>query len=231
MSLSPSDLTTMTVPAWEQAKASLADGDADRAIELIDVAVERWRSLQDYSVNWITSLLSFIGEELGEEAVERALRRTGDEFVRPRRPAGPEWESLSAEVRAKAIARAMLANFGECTVEEDDDKITLRFRCGTGGRLIDEGRYDAGYLSLRETAPRTFMRSSLPVYCAHCSVNNEIQPTEQGGVPVSVEHPPDRAGDECVHHVYRDPRRAPAETWVRIGFPPDIMEADEGGQP
>ena len=55
---------------------------------LIDRAVEQWAGSKDYSINWITSLLTFIGEELGEEAVERALRKTGDEFVRPRRDTG-----------------------------------------------------------------------------------------------------------------------------------------------
>src|SRR5207245_6082577 len=127
--LSTTDVDSMTVPAWESAKAALAAGDVDRASALIDTAVERWRRLQDYSINWITSLLSFIGRELGEEAVERALRVTGEEVVRPRRD--PAWASLPAAARAKAIARAMVANFGECQVSEDEDKIVLAFRCGT----------------------------------------------------------------------------------------------------
>ena len=68
-------------------------GDRTRATPttakaLIDRAVAQWAALKDYSINWITSLLTFIGEELGEEAVERALRKTGDEFVRPRRDTG-----------------------------------------------------------------------------------------------------------------------------------------------
>ena len=72
----------------------------------------------------------------------------------PRRTAGDvDWDALSAETRARAIGRAMVANGGTCDVAEDDEKITLSFRSATGGRLIDEGRYDdtAGpYLTLRE---------------------------------------------------------------------------------
>ena len=209
----------MTVPAWDQAKAALARGDAEAASELIDVAVRRWRSLQDYSINWITALLSFVGRELGEEAVERALREFGEDYVRPRR--GEGWDGLPAEARAKAVARAMVANFGECEVSEDDEKITLSFRCGTGGRLIDEERYgDDGYLVLRERAGRTFMRDELPVYCAHCSVNNEIQAVEWGGAPVTVEHPPEHPGAPCVHHVYKDASLMPQDVYVRIGQRP-----------
>src|SRR5205807_10352119 len=131
-------------------------------------------------------------------AVERALRASGDEFGRDRK-AG-DWDRLPAAVRARAIARAMVANFGECDVSEDDEKITLSFRCGTGGRLIDEGRYEGegAFLTLRDAAPRTFGRAELPVYCAHCSVNNEMQAVEWTGYPTTVEHPPSGPGERCV---------------------------------
>jgi hypothetical protein len=221
--LTDKDLLEITTPTWERAKTAIRNGETDAAVELIDKAVAQWRSLQEYSINWITSTLSFIADELGEEAVERALRRTGEEFVRPRRTTDVEWGELPARVRAKVIARAMVANFGECEPSEDDEKITLSFRCGTGGRLIDDGRYDeqgGSYRTLRERAPRTFDREKLPVYCAHCSVNNEIQPVEWGGTIASVEHPPTKPGERCVHHIYKDVTAIPAEVYERIGKEP-----------
>src|SRR3954462_2150089 len=133
----------MTTPTWERAKAAIRAGGDDAAVDLIDKGVAQWRSLQEYSINWITSTLSFIADELGEEAVERALRRTGEEFVRPRRTTDVEWGDLPARVRAKVIARAMVANFGECETSEDDDKITLSFRCGSGGGRVVDGGGDA----------------------------------------------------------------------------------------
>ena len=222
MSFSDAELASMTVPAWERAKDAIVDGRLDDAVALIDEGAQRVRGLQIYSIEWITSLLSFVGRELGEEAVERALRTSGDEFIRARRePTGaPPWDTLPAAVRAKAIARAMVANGGACDVTEDDEKIILSFRCGSGGRLIDEGRYevDGGpYLSMEDAAPCTFGRTAFPVYCAHCSVNNEIQPVEWGGTPTSIEHPPERAGEPCVHHVYKDVSAVPEDAYLRIG--------------
>jgi hypothetical protein len=217
--LSDADIDQMQTPLWEQARAAFFAGQSDEGSALLDKAVGQWGALKDYSINWITSLLTFIGEELGEEAVERALRKTGDEFVRPRRDTGTDWGSLPASVRAKVIARAMLSNMGAVDVDEDDEKIVLSFRCGTGGRLIDEGRYegDPAYLTLREKSGRTFMRDELPVYCAHCSVNNEMQPVEWGGAPTTIEHPPERKGEPCVHHVYKDVGAIPDEAYDRIG--------------
>src|SRR6188472_684733 len=110
--LDDSDIARMETPLWEQAKAAIDAGDADRAKDLVDRAVTQWAALKDYSINWITSLLTFITDELGEEAVERALRKTGDEFVRPRRDTGTSWSELPASARAKVIARSMLGNMG-----------------------------------------------------------------------------------------------------------------------
>lgn len=217
--LSAADKARMQMPLWEQAKHALGRDNAEEAALLIDRTVEQWSALKDYSINWITSLLTFIGDELGEEAVERALRKTGDEFVRPRRDTGTEWGSLPASARAKVIARAMLANMGEVEVDEDDEKIVLSFKCGSGGKLIDDGRYEGehAYRKLGERSGRTFMRDELWVYCAHCSVNNEIQPVEWGGTPSSVEYPPERPGERCVHHIYKDVADIPEEAYVRIG--------------
>ena len=212
----------MTTPLWEQARAAFLARDDARGEDLLNRAVAQWRSLQDYSINWITSLLSFIGRELGEPAVEQALRATGEEFILPGRDTGVDWAALPAAARAKVIARAMVSNFGECEVSEDDEKIVLSFRCGSGGRLLDDGRYDeqgGAYLTLRQPAGRTFGRDRLPVYCAHCSIHNEIQPLERGGVVTSVEFPPERPGERCVHHVYRDAHAIPPEALDRLGDP------------
>jgi hypothetical protein len=37
---------------------------------------------------------------------------------------------------------------------------------------------------------------------------------------MSIEHPPERAGDPCVHHVYKDVDAMPDEVYVRIGKEP-----------
>ena len=142
MSFTELELESMTVAPWERAKQAIADGRTDDALRFIDEAAQRVRGLQIYSIEWLTSLLSFIGRELGEDAVERAVRQSGEDFIRERRepPGSPPWDTLPATVRAKAIARAMVANGGACEVTEDDEKIVLSFRCGSGGRLIDEGR-------------------------------------------------------------------------------------------
>ena len=226
--LSDAEIAKMQTPLWDQAKAAIDAGDTEAAKALIDRAVAQFASLKDYSINWITTLLTFIADELGEEAVEAALRKTGDDFVRPRRATGRDWGGLPAAQRAKVIARSMLGNMGEVEVTEDEEKIVLSFRCGSGGKLIDDGRYEGehAYHVLQEPSGRTFMRDELWLYCAHCSVNNEIQPLEWGESPTSIEFPPTKAGERCVHHVYKDVADTPADAFRRVGMEPP--RRDEG---
>ncbi|HEX7527444.1 MAG TPA: hypothetical protein VF327_14105, partial [Gaiellaceae bacterium] len=58
--LSAAEIEKMQTPLWEQAKAALDAGDSEDARALIDRAVAQWASLKDYSINWITTLLTFI---------------------------------------------------------------------------------------------------------------------------------------------------------------------------
>ncbi len=217
------ELESLGVSPLDRLRAAVDAGDPAAVDAAIDSMAERFSSLQNFSVEWIAATLSWIGRTHGQAAVEAALRAAGDGFIADRRANSDDWWSLPARVRARVVSRAMLANGATVTVESDDDKIVLSFRCGTGGRLIDEGRYETrpgsgdGYLLLSEPGPMTFGRATMGVYCAHCSIHNELQPMERSGLPTTVEYPPQHPGEPCVHHVHRTPHTIPAEVFVRVG--------------
>lgn len=210
----------LVTPAEDLIAAAIDAGDATRTKELLQHLVTDFRRNKDYSINWIASLLSFIGRRLGETAVEEALRDFGERFLRERRASSV---GVAPSKKAEAIARAMKANGGTLEMSEDDDKIELSFRCGSGGKLIDDGAYEGSrsYLTLVEPGPVTFGRASLPVYCAHCSVNNEIQAIEWDGVPATVQFPQAEPGGRCVHHIYKG--ATPAEFYTRMGKEPPTI--------
>jgi len=213
------DRREIETPTATQIEEAIDRGDAAEAKRLLRRATGDWERNKDYSINWIASLLSFIGRRMGEDAVEEALRDFGDRFLRDRRGAQA---GVEPRKRMEGLVRAMKANGADVSYGEDDEKFVVSFRCGSGGMLIDGGAYAAprDYLTLRDAGPRTFGRAELPVYCAHCSVNNEIEGIEQTGVPVTIEFPPERPGERCVHHVYKDPARIPDEIYRRVGKEP-----------
>jgi len=210
------DTREIETPTRLQVEEAIDRGDAPAAKKLLQRMEADWLRNKDYSINWITSLLSFIGRRLGEDAVEEALRDFGERFLRERRAGIAD---VIPEQRLEGLVRAMKANGAAVEFSEDDEKYVASFRCGSGGKLIDDGAYEAprDYLTLRERGPRTFGRDALPVYCAHCSVNNEIEGIEQTGVPITIEFPPEKRGEPCVHHVYKDPARIPEEIYRRVG--------------
>lgn len=210
------DQRELETPTRVLVERAIDRGDADGAKRMLSAMERDWLRNKDYSINWITSLLSFIGRRLGEPAVEEALRDFGGRYLSERRA---DYGTATPEQRFEGLVRAMKANGADVELDEDDDRYIAAFRCGSGGKLIDEGAYAAprDYLTLTGPTPVTFGRERLPVYCAHCSVNNEIEPIESTGIPVTVEFPPERPGERCVHHVYKDPSRIPAEIYRRVG--------------
>ena len=208
------EIETPTATLIEEA---IDSGDAPEAKRLLHLMTGDWARNKDYSINWIASLLSFIGRRLGEAAVEEALRDFGDRYLRERRSGTVE---VDPRKRMEGVVRGMKANGADVQFQEDDDKFVLSFRCGSGGMLIDGGAYapPRDYLTLREPGPRTFGRDSLPVYCAHCSVNNEIVPIEETGAPATIEFPPERPGERCIHHIYKDRAWIPEDVYRRVGL-------------
>jgi hypothetical protein len=206
-------------PTADLIEEAIDMGDPDRAKALLRSMVGDWERNKDYSINWITSLLSFIGRRLGEPAVEEALRVFGDRYLRERREGLGE---LPKRKVMEGLVRAMKANGADVELTEREDQWEVSFRCGSGGKLIDEGAYGPprDYLTLRQTGAVTFGRDELPVYCAHCSVNNEIQAIEWSGAPLTVQEPPTQPGERCIHHVYKDGVATPGEWYRRVGKEP-----------
>ncbi len=206
-------------PTADLIEEAIDAGDAARAKALLRSMVGDWERNKDYSINWITSLLSFIGRRMGEPAVEEALRDFGDRYLKERREG---LDDLPKRKVMEGLVRAMKANGADVELSEHDDQWEVSFRCGSGGKLIDEGAYGPprDYLTLRQTGPATFGRGELPVYCAHCSVNNEMQPIEWSGAPLTVQEPPTQPGERCVHHVFKDGVPTPGEWYRRVGKEP-----------
>jgi len=123
---------------------------------------------------------------------------------------------------------------GELEVDEDDDKIVVRFDpCGSGGRQ-QRGDPVEGTPS-RALAPYEFgvtqaehdwawNEKGVCYYCAHCCFALELWPAEQWGHPVRVVdsplYPAESTGPEpkkCTWTVYKRLDAIPAEAYERIG--------------
>lgn len=223
-----------TVAQYERAQADDAErfaaaldaGDRRRAREVLEEHRDVHRAFHDVYVDTFAALLSAVQERYGSERLYEALRTTGEEF----RGDFAKWARLGPEELLDSSVFLQLAHpDGELEVEEDEDKYTIRQGCGTGGRLMAEGRFDGpdGLARIPVANPASVGTPGLPTYCAHCTVWNSVLTYEHEGRPLWViDHP---LGRSCAIHIYKDPSRIPADYLARLRDPAPPEAGAEGG--
>jgi hypothetical protein len=108
-------------------------------------------------------------------------------------------------------------------ISEDEEKVTIKMcPCGSGGRLVNEGKYEGtdAFLKIDQPQPLTYGRAGYPVYCAHEYAMEKVD-IEENGTPFMVVEPAEKLGrDHCLLVIYKDPAKVPAKYYTRIGRTP-----------
>lgn len=188
-------------------------GEFDRAEELLEEHRDLHRRFHDMYVDWFAELCSAWHERYGTERFYELMRSAGEDF------AGDfaAWAKLSPEELLDSSIFMQLSHpDGWAEIEEDEEKFTIHQGCGTGGRLMAEGRFDGeGALQRIPTDhPASLGEAGLPTYCAHCAIWNTVMTSEREDGPLWViDHPHDSS---CTITIYKDRSKVPAEYLERL---------------
>ncbi len=100
------------------------------------------------------------------------------------------------------------------SIEEDDEKFTIKSYCHTGRRIGMKAEYG------KTSRPYPWSNSikGMPYYCAHCTVCYQILYTEVFGFPRAVYFPPRQPGDPCIQLYYKDSSKIPDEYYRMFGI-------------
>jgi len=171
------DLYAETIKAIEA-------GDTEKAKETLAQYAEEARFVHDGFAETIASLLTWIAEKNGEEAVEEAYRHLAEDFWKPMLMS---MKDAGAEAFLKVFIGAARAHASDFYIEEDDEKYAVvSTYCGTGGKMIKEGKVDTSdrhpfnYGTTKKPHDWSFGKAGIPYYCAHCSLWMDKQPKEWG---------------------------------------------------
>jgi len=214
-------------PAVRSEQASLLDelqaavtskrwADAETAMDTFITAHE---AVHDGYRNVIARILSSILKTFGQDAVEQ------------QREAHATWSELSPLMAlppkdlVQRIADVNHWHMSRFRVTEDDEKITFLLQpCGSGGRLINEGRYyvtdERSYALMPRASRSTFGMAEFPVYCNHCS---EMSRTilKGGGHGWLIEGwTPDHRFGGCRLHVFKTLAHVNGEFFSRLELTP-----------
>lgn len=195
-------------------------GDAEKAKKIAKRMYNEFLSMHDLYRNWVTATLSEVGRRYGDEALDDVMVEGVRAWWKPivaSLPKGPE--SLPAKI--KMFAAGLHGHLQPLEITEDDEKFEIKLcPCGSGGRLISEGKYEGpdAFLKIGKPQPLTYGRPDYPVYCAHEYAMEKVD-IEENGTPFCVVEPAAKLGtDYCKMVVYKDPKDIPAKYYERIGL-------------
>ncbi len=199
---------------------AIDSGDLAGAKKLAQRMYNEFLSMHDLYRNWATGSLSFIGRRFGDQVLEEAITEGVKAWWLPnveKFPKGPE----NLKARVKMFIAGLHGHQQPMHIEEDEEKVVLQMKpCGSGGRLVLEGKYEGpnAFLTIKNPQRMTYGRANFPVYCAH-EPPMEIVDIEQGGTPFVVVEPANEIGKEvCSFIVYKDPDKIPAKYYERLGL-------------
>jgi hypothetical protein len=221
------ELAAMRSRTVDRVIGSLERGDTAAAAEDVAHLFREFEAMHRLYRWWGTSLLTFIGERFGDDALAEALHRSVADWWLPFVRRIAEGDDLARSVRG--FASGLRGHLVPVEVEEDEEKVTIRMTpCGSGGRLVREGVYDGpdGFLTVRGPRPLTHGFDEMPVYCCHQPFMELVAIEEFGWPAVVIEPECDRGTCNCAFLIYKDPSRVPDRYYTRLGLEPPNREGD-----
>jgi len=195
-------------------------GDAEGAKKIARRMYNEFLSMHDLYRNWITATLSEVGRKYGDEDLDAIMLEGVRAWWKPIVDKLPQGED-AGRARVKMFVAGLHGHLQPLEISEDDEKIEVKMcPCGSGGRLVNEGKYEGpdAFLKIAKAQPLTYGRSDFPVYCAHEYAMEKVD-IEENGRPFVVVEPAARIGKEyCTMIVYKDPDAVPLKYYERVGL-------------
>ncbi len=200
--------------------AAIDAGDAEKAKKLAKRMYNEFLSMHDLYRNWITATLSEVGKRYGDQALDDIMCEGVRAWWKPILQSLPK-DKAALPAKIKMFAAGLQGHLQPMDITEDDEKFVIKMKpCGSGGRLIIEGKYEGAdaMLKIAKPQPLTYGRPDYPVYCAHEYAMEKID-IEENGRPFVVVEPAAKLGkDYCSLIVYKDPDKVPLKYYERIGM-------------
>ena len=214
------ELLAMGQRTVDRLTTAIETGETDEAKKLADRMYNEFLSMHDLYRNWITATLSEIGRRYGDDALEEIMVEGTAAWWTPILKNLPKGQNALRQ-KIKMFAAGLRGHLQPMSITEDDEKVEIKMRpCGSGGRLVNEGKYEGknAFLTIKNAQPLTYGRKDFPVYCAHEYAMEKVD-IEENGSPFVVVEPAEKLGKEfCRMIVYKDPDKIPTKYYERLGL-------------
>lgn len=213
--MKPEELRQLKISIYDKVKDAIEKGDKNEALKLLDELKELKEGFKNTLLLWISDLLKFVGDKLGDEGVYEIHKIMAETlntqaYVR----SFGESSKMSIEDKMRRRSREVVGwhLMKVVDIREDEEKYIWTLQCDSGGWLLGQG---VG--KTKKAYPWTYGRENFSYYCAHCSMAHEIDYIERIGYPDWVIFPPEKADEPCIQYFYKDPKSVPEKYYARVG--------------
>jgi hypothetical protein len=159
-------------PPTQKALQALSKRDIQSAQKLIRDLEGFYRPLHDRLVGWCNSLLVFIADHMGEEAVGQAFNKLIEDVYRER---FRKWVSFTPEKKLELLCHSHLSNYSRFRIKEDRQSYAIVIdQCGSGGLIKKEAEIKGQRPFTSKAYPWSFGQEGILYYCCHASFFNKL---------------------------------------------------------
>lgn len=217
--------------AFVLAVKAIDEGDESRARRHLALSKTEWYPGHHFGRDLVTAQTSWI---LANHGVEHCWESVEQCYNRPVMGAVlGQLDALSMRDQVEWLATLFHQHGMKYELIESDAGIRFHTTpCGSGGRLIEEGAYDApkSFATVRGKRVESFGLEEMPVYCMHCPATNKLvleNGVENGG-PFFLLVEPDvvdgRIRGHCSFNIYNGAADVPEDVWDRVGLTPPVVD-------
>ncbi len=217
---SEAELREMEKRSVDRLTEAIEAGETEKAKQIAKRMYNEFVSMHDLYRDWTTSMLSEIGKRFGDQALEEIMTEGVKAWWLPNLEKMAKGSPTMAQ-RIKMFVAGLRGHLQPMNIVEDEEKVVIQMRpCGSGGRLVLEGKYEGpnAFLTVEKPQRMTYNRANFPVYCAH-EPPMELVDIEKNGAPFVVVEPAAVLGKEhCSFIIYKDKSKVPEKYYERLGL-------------
>ena len=187
---SRAEIEEMEKRTLDRLTEAIEAGHKEKAKKIAQRMYNEFLSMHDLYRNWTTATLSAVGRQFGDEALEQVMMAGVRAWWGPNLDKLPQGSEALPQ-RIKMFVAGLRGHLQPLHIEEDDEKVVIQMHpCGSGGRLVLEGKDEGpdAFLTVEKPQRMTYNRANFPVYCAH-EPPMELVDIEKNGAPFVVVEP------------------------------------------
>lgn len=196
---------------------ALDRNDLEEARNCALVLAEESKHAHDIMVEFVCVLLTYIGNNYGDEEVVKAMRsRHGGKPQVAERMLGMSPEDA---VRFKTMIHR--AHHSKMTLTEEQDRFVLKLDpCNTGGRMLRDGldKPPVNLGKFRTKLPESYSQTDVLYYCGHCAMHAIMGVQKGAPHPTWIYDRPKNPEDACYQYCYKRTADVPDEYFSELGL-------------